>query len=480
MDGAPGFGRTLVTPAIYNFIDPLIAFSHHLRLHLLAARVRHPHVGVAPSCPMIRTSHEGPVTDHSIRKALLAAVESRKDGLIETTQALVRVASPNPPSDTRAIAPVAEALLKAIPGAEVRRVESAAGIINLIARVRAHRPGRRLIFNGHLDTFPIGEDLGWTVPPLSGLLREGKLYGRGVSDMKGGIDCSLLALTVLAERPETWAGEIVMTLAGDEENMGALGSGYLLQTEPLASGDANICGDVGSPQVLRFGEKGLLWIDIEASGKPAHGAHVHKGVNAIDRLLAALAQVKRLETLPITAPAAVTDAIARAKAISEPLSGVGESETLQRITVNIGTIAGGVSPNLVPTSAKASLDIRLPVGVTTADLIAHLKSWLDPLPGISWRVVRDYDPSFTDPGHPIVRAVAQAAHEVMGAIPALNMRVGASDSRWYRKFGVPTVVYGLTPFNMGGPDEYVLVDELVAIAKVHTLAAFDFLQPEPA
>lgn len=419
------------------------------------------------------------MTDHSIRQALIAAVEGRKGSLVETTQALVRVASPNPPSDTRAIAPVAEALLKAVPGAEVRRVESAPGIINLIARVRSGRPGRRLIFNGHLDTFPIGEDLGWTVPPLSGLLREGKLYGRGVSDMKGGIACSLLALTVLAERPDAWAGEIVMTLAGDEENMGALGSGYLLQTEPLARGDANICGDVGSPQVLRFGEKGLLWIDIEASGKPAHGAHVHKGINAIDRLLAALARVKRLETLPVAAPPAVTDAIQRAKPVSEPLSGTGESETLQRITVNIGTISGGVSPNLVPTTAKASLDIRLPVGVTTASLIAQLKDWLDPLEGINWRVVRDYDPSFTDPAHPIVTAVAHAAREVLGTLPALNMRVGASDSRWYRKFDVPTVVYGLTPFNMGGPDEYVLVDELVAIAKVHTLAAFDFLQPAP-
>lgn len=419
------------------------------------------------------------MTASNIRQALLAAVERRRDSLVEITQALVRVASPNPPSDTRDIAPVAEALLKAVPGAEVRRVESAPGIVNLIAHVRAATPGRRLIFNGHLDTFPIGEDLGWTVPPLSGLLRDGKLYGRGVSDMKGGIACSLLALTVLAERPEAWAGEIVMTLAGDEENMGALGSGYLLQHEPLARGDANICGDVGSPQVLRFGEKGLLWIDIEAAGKPAHGAHVHKGINAIDRLLAALAQVKRLETLPVAAPAAVTQAIERAKPVSEPLSGAGESETLQRITVNIGTIAGGVSPNLVPTSAKASLDIRLPVGVTTATLIAHLKSWLDPLEGITWRVVRDYDPSFTDPGHPIVAAVAQAAGEVLGTMPALNMRVGASDSRWYRRFDVPTVVYGLTPFNMGGPDEYVLVDELLAIAKVHTLAAFDFLQPPP-
>ncbi len=169
-----------------------------------------------------------------MRRALLEAVDARRQSLIETAQALVRVASPNPPSDTRAIAPVAEALLKSIPGAEVRAIESAPGIINLIARISSGRPGRRLIFNGHLDTFPIGEDLGWTVPPLSGVLRDGKLFGRGVSDMKGGVACALLAATLLAERRDAWTGEIVITLAGDEENMGALGSGFLLQNEPLA------------------------------------------------------------------------------------------------------------------------------------------------------------------------------------------------------------------------------------------------------
>ena len=103
------------------------------------------------------------------------------------TQALVRVASPNPPSNTAAIAKATEALLAIIPGIEVRRVEPEPGIVSLVARLRGKGPGRRLIFNGHLDTFPIGEEAGWTVPPLSGDLREGRLYGRGVSDMKGGL-----------------------------------------------------------------------------------------------------------------------------------------------------------------------------------------------------------------------------------------------------------------------------------------------------
>jgi succinyl-diaminopimelate desuccinylase len=410
-----------------------------------------------------------------LRSTLARQVDASLDRLIAVTRRLVAVASPNPPSDTEEIARVAEALLREIPGIEVEVVEPAPRVKSLIGRIKSGRPGRRLIFNGHLDTFPILEHLPWTVPPLGGVLKGGKLYGRGVCDMKGGMACSLLAAALLAEHCDAWSGEIVLTLAGDEENMGSLGTGWMLEHVPHARGDANICGDVGSPKVVRFGEKGLMWVEVEATGSPAHGAHVHRGINAIDRLRVALDRLKDLETIPFQSPPIVTRAIARARAISEPLSGVGESETLQRVTVNIGTIEGGTSPNLVPTHAIARADIRLPVGITTDVLAAKLDEWLAPLQGVSWRAIRRFEPSYTPPDDEIVVRTAKVAQEVLGTAPAVNMRVGGSDSRWYRPAGVPTVVLGLTPFNMGGPDEHVLIDELLAVAKIHTLTAFDFL-----
>ncbi len=413
-----------------------------------------------------------------VRKELARRVDGALDHLVSVTQRLVAVASPNPPSDTFEVAQVAEALLREIPGMEVERYEPAPRVVSLVGRLRSARPGRRLIFNGHLDTFPLLETLPWTVPPLGGVLQQGKLYGRGVCDMKGGIACSLLAAALLAENRDAWSGEIVLTLAGDEENMGSLGSGWLLENVPHASGDANICGDVGSPRVVRFGEKGLMWVEVEATGSPAHGAHVHKGTNAIDRLRTALDRLKDLEAVPFQAPPIVTEAIARAKPISEPLSGAGEAHTLQHVTVNIGTIEGGTSPNLVPTHCIARADIRLPVGVTTDMLVRQLDEWLAPLDGVSWKAIRRFEPSFTPPDHEIVMRTAKVAAEVLGEAPAVNMRVGGSDSRWYRMFDVPTVVLGLTPFNMGGADEHVLVDELLAVAKIHTLVAYDFLSAE--
>jgi succinyl-diaminopimelate desuccinylase len=413
-------------------------------------------------------------TNAELPMRIAAEIGARRDDLIAMARRLVAAASPNPPGDVTAAAAVAHELMARIDGIAIRRFETAPGIVNLVATIASGRPGRRLIFNGHLDTFPVGEDLGWTVPPLGGTLRDGRLYGRGVSDMKGGIAASLLAASVLAAHREHWSGEIVITLAGDEETMGALGTRWLLENVPEALGDAMICGDVGSPHVVRFGEKGLVWIEIDAEGQPAHGAHVHKGINAIDRLREALDALKRLEALPVAAPAEVTRAIREAASISEPLSGAGEADTLQRLTVNIGTIAGGVSPNLVPSRAHAAVDIRLPVGITleTAEQALHRALGIA---GVSWRITQKYPPSVTSPDHEIVRATIAAATAVLARPPVANMRVGASDARLYRMFGVPSVVFGCTPFGMGGADEHVLIDELVAVAQVHALAALRFL-----
>ena len=410
----------------------------------------------------------------SLPDRLMAQVEAGRDALVDTTRHLVRIASPNPPGDVTTIAQTAAALLEAIPGMIVRRYESAPGIVNLVAVLASGRPGRRLVLNGHLDTFPIGEGT-WSVPPLGGVLEDGRIYGRGVSDMKAGIAAALMTARILAGHTDQWAGELVVTLAGDEENMGSLGSRWLLENVPEATGDAMLCGDVGSPTVVRFGEKGLCWVEIEAEGQPAHGAHVHKGLNAIDRLRAALDALKRLEDLTVDAPAEVTAAIAASKAVSEPLSGAGEADTLQRVTVNIGTVQGGISPNLVPAAATAAADIRIPVGVTLEAVEEALHAGLDGLDGVTWRIIRAYPASFTPPGHEIVQRTVEAAGRVFGRAPVTNMRVGASDARIYRMFGIPSVVFGCTPFNMGAPDEYILVEELVAVAKVHTLTAFDFL-----
>jgi acetylornithine deacetylase/succinyl-diaminopimelate desuccinylase-like protein len=97
------------------------------------------------------------------------------------------------------------------------------------------------------------------------------------------------------------------------------------------------------------------------------------------------------------------------------------------------------------------------------------------MPGLTWRVLRRFEPNHTDPNHEIVQRAKQVAEEVLGDSCAVNMRVGGSDARLFRMAGLPTLVYGPTPHNMGGADEYVEIAELVAVARVHALTALDFL-----
>src|SRR6202043_2982092 len=129
----------------------------------------------------------------------------------------------------------------------------------------------------------------------------------------------------------------------------------------------------------------------------------------------------------------------------------------------------------VPPPAGAGGDTRLPVGVTLDEVEAALRRELGAIDGVTWSVIEKHPPAFTGPHHAIVRHTVAAATEILGRAPVVNMRVGASDARLYRMFGVPSVVFGCTPFGMGGPDEYILVDELVRVAQVHALAALAFL-----
>ncbi|KAK3185534.1 hypothetical protein K4F52_005632 [Lecanicillium sp. MT-2017a] len=415
----------------------------------------------------------------SVASKLQTFVKDNSASLIAATQSLVQAPSPNPPGDVRQVATAAvQAIQSLVHDSKVFTYESAPGIVNVVAILKGSQPGKRLVFSGHLDTYPAGDLSRWTKEPFSGYISDDgtRLYGRGASDMKGGIAASIFAARALAAQKEAWAGEIVIALAGDEETMGTLGTGSLLQNVPEVSGDAMICGDAGSPNVIRVGEKGLLWVEMEATGLGAHGAHVHRGVNAIDNLLCALRRLKTIEGLPFDADSDVQAVIESAKLVSEPLGGKGEATVLNSITVNIGKIAGGTSTNLVADNASASADIRLPVGVTVDMLTEHIGDLLGGINGLQHRIIRGYDPSWTAPNEEIVRCTLQGAKEVIKDEVVVNMRVGASDARLFRQAGVPSVVVGLTPYNMGGPDEYIEIAELVQLSQIHALAAFQFLR----
>ena len=416
----------------------------------------------------------------SARQGFEADVRARFDSAIELCAELIRVPSENPPGDTGPLAILIEKKLSAVPDIEVRRVVAKEPAVNLVIRLAGARPGRRLVINGHLDTFPVGNRSGWTVDPFGGAIQDGRIYGRGAADMKAGLAGAITTALLMRKHRAHFAGELVLTLVGDEETGGRWGTQYLLANEPEAIGDAMINGDAGSPEVLRFGEKGQLWIELEARGRSHHGAHVHLGENAIERLMEALTRISALRDLPCPVPDHIRQAILAAGPRSELVSGSGETEALQRITVNVGTIAGGSSVNLIPDRATARADIRFPAGLTAADVLEQIRRLLRALPNVELREISSSDPNWTDPAHEIVRRTIANAGAYLGRAPACNMRLGFSDARFYRYKSVPSVVYGPVPHGMGGPDEHVTTEDLKALLYVHAMTAFDFLAEQGA
>ncbi|MCZ6895038.1 MAG: ArgE/DapE family deacylase [Gammaproteobacteria bacterium] len=415
----------------------------------------------------------------SDRERLASRVDDLRDEVVTFCAALVKLDSQNPPGDTAAIAEMIENRLRDVPGVELRRVVAKEPAVNLVVTMSGAGPGRRLVFNGHLDTFPVGDAAAWSTPPLGGVIENGRIYGRGASDMKAGIAASVMAFQLLAEFRDSWSGEVVLALVGDEETGGVWGTQYLLANVKEAVGDAMINGDAGSPRVARIGEKGNLWVKVDATGMPNHGAHVHLGRNAIETLWTALEPILALRDAPCPLPHKIAETIRTAKPISEALSGDGESETLQRITVNLGRIEGGLNINTIPDAASALLDIRLPPGVAIAEIQARVAALLDPLPNVAWEVLSACEPNWTDPDHELVRLIADNARAATGKSVAINLRPGFSDARFYRQNGVPSVVYGVAANNMGGADEYATIEDLHAVFAVHTLTAFDYLSTAP-
>ena len=402
-------------------------------------------------------------------------LDAQSQAMVDSACELIRIPSENPPSDTAALVDYIVEYLGDVADLELTRHCRQAPVSNLFARVRGRGAGSSLAFNGHLDTYPTGPAEQWSASPFSGHVSDGRIYGRGACDMKGGIACALQAFKTLARYRDEWRGELVLTLAGDEESMGVLGTQAMLEDIPGARTHAMLCADVGSPQVVRVGEKGMLWVDVQATGRAAHGAHVHRGISAIDRLRDALDRLVSLRAWPVQTPPEVEQTIQQAKAVSEPLAGEGESDVMRSVTVNIGHIDGGISPNLVASHACARTDVRLPLGVSVADIESAISQRLSDLEGVSFTVHRRYEPSWTSPSHPFVAATLAACQHVLGESAVANMRIGASDARLYRAAGIPTVVCGLSPNNLGAPDEFAIIDEMRSLARIHVAAALRFL-----
>ena len=300
------------------------------------------------------------------RRQLLAWLAEDRQRQLDFLVEFAKIDTANPPGDTRDGVAFIERFLDGA-GLTSARIDPQADKPNLIAHTEGMGRGPQLVLNGHVDVFPVGDPASWRHDPFGGEIADKRLIGRGVVDMKCGTTASIFAYHYLSRLIRHWHGKLTLTVVSDEETGGYWGSDYLLREHgDECLGDCVLNGEPSSVNTVRFGEKAPVWFTIEVRTDGGHGAYPHLGENAIRVAGDLMHTLYELEKLPIEMPAAVAEVLARpgvAASIEQGL-GAGAGHVVPRISLNIGTIEGGVKVNMAAETCRFEVDCRLPVGIT--------------------------------------------------------------------------------------------------------------------
>lgn len=395
-----------------------------------------------------------------------AFVAAHRAELLGLCRDLVAATSVNPPGRTVEAAGVLAGFLARF-GIAAETVARDPAKPNLVAALEGAGTGPHLVLNGHLDTIPPGEEAAWSVPPFELTERDGRLFGLGMGNMKGGLAALALAFAWLAGERERWPGRVSFTAVADETVFGPDGAGFLLEARPELRGDALLCGEGPGSMELVVAEKGLLWVAAEVRAASGQGMLATRGSSAIARLAAFLGEVDALNEVRVAPPAE-----------AGPLD-AGEGGHGFRLSANLGTIRGGRFVSQAADWAMAEIDLRLPPGLGVAELEERLAVLAAAQPGVSLRRIKGWDPNWTPLASPIARAVADAASEVRGRAPLPVVRLPASDASRWRALGVPAVCYGPQPTLASGVDDYAVAQDVIDCALVYAQAAWRYLTSAP-
>lgn len=382
---------------------------------------------------------------NSHQKEILANAGKRA---IEFACELVRI--PSDVTTRRKEADVALFLKKTLKsfGCEVWLQEVEAGRSNVIGIMRGSGNGRSLMLNGHMDTVPPGA----MQQPFTPEIQDGKLYGRGAADMKGGIAGMVAAMESIVREGIELAGDLVFVGTVAEET-GSLGMNRFVQEAKFR---ADFCV-VGEPTSLQLGlaHKGIEWVRITTKGKAAHASIPTAGISAISHM-ARIIRALEEELLP------------KLQARHHPLLG--------SPTITVGTIRGGERPNIVPDTCTIEIDRRwLPeesVDLVLEEFQEILDSLAEEIPGFQATISRMeeisaiwHGPFETSETSDIVAIARHATRKCAGKGPKVIGLPYWTDGALAHHAGIPTIILG-----PGDPDKCHSEDEYVSVAQLQDAA----------
>jgi acetylornithine deacetylase len=364
-------------------------------------------------------------------------------------------------------------------GAEVERAE-ALGVVGWTGRPAGERHGapaggRDLMLNGHIDVVPVGDLAAWTTPPWEPALRDGRLYGRGAVDMKGGLCCALFAVKAVRDAGVRLRGRLsVASVVGEEDG----GTGTLAT---LLRGHTAHGAVVVEPTRLSVvaAQAGSLMFRLVVPGASAHGCVREEGVSAVEKFLPLFAALRVLEAERCGV------ATGDSPIAGDPADPLFAGYRLPW-PIEIGTLRAGDWASSVPETLVAEGRYGIAIGEDPADAVEVFESsiaraaaadeWLAAHPPVvEWWGGR-FDPALTSVSDPIVASVVGAVRSVTGSpAPVEGVTYGADMRLLVNAGGIPTVLFGPGDVRAAHmPDEFVPVDELRAAARTLVVAALRF------
>ena len=322
--------------------------------------------------------------------------------------------------------------------------EGSARVENLFAR-RGHG-APHFAFAGHTDVVPVGDASAWRHAPFSGALEDGKLFGRGAADMKGGIAAFVGAVRQFVEcHPD---GSISLIITGDEEGDADYGTVKMVEWMRAHDHLPDVCvvGEPTNPDrlgdVIKNGRRGSLSCQLTVDGVQGHVAYPHLADNPIVRLLAMLA----------------------------PVNGVtldGGNDYFDASTAHITSIdTGNAAGNVIPATVSARFNIRFNTEHKADDLIGWLEEHFNRIGGnwqADWRVSAE---PFVTPAGPLIDLMQAAITEVTGKNAELSTNGGTSDARFITHL-CPVAEFGLVGQTMHKVDEHVSIDDIDQLTAIY-------------
>ena len=420
-----------------------------------------------------------------IRARLHDEIAARREDLIALTQDLIRIPTLNPPgANYREICDYLDRrLLRAGFHTELIRAEGAIGDSdkhprwNIVARREGKTPGQCVHFNSHIDVVEVGH--GWTTDPFGGEVKDGRIYGRGACDMKGGLAASIIAAEAFIATFPDYAGAIEISGTADEESGGFGGVAYLAEKGYFARVDHVIIPEPLNKDRICLGHRGVWWAEVETKGEIAHGSMPFLGDCAVRHMGAVVAEMED----------SLFPALAQ-KRTEMPVVPEGARQS----TLNINSIHGGepeqeadytgMPSACVPDRCRMVIDRRFLIEENIDEVQAEIRAVLERVregrPGFDYEIKELFRvlPTMTERDAPVVGAVSRAVKSVMGREADYVVSPGTYDQKHIDRIGrlKNCIAYGPGVLDLAHkPDEWVGIEDMIQSAEVMALALHELL-----